>query len=52
MERYSDIFTKSVKIIDGTPNGNMNNSAPKVDVNKMTSAQLKEHILKNKDKLK
>lgn len=52
MERYADIFTKSVKVVDGTPNSKPNMSVPKVDLAKMTSSELKEYMLKNKDKLK
>lgn len=52
MERYSTVFTKDVKIADGIPKGK---GAPKnkvVDTNAMSSAELKEYIINNEDKLK
>jgi len=52
MERYSDIFTKSVKVVDGTPNNSVDMSGKKLNFDKMTSSELKEYMLKNKDKLK
>jgi len=52
MERYSDIFTKSVKVVDGTPNNSFDMSGKKLNFDKMTSSELKEYMLKNKDKLK
>jgi hypothetical protein len=49
MDRYSDIglFNKQVKIVDGVPSGKVEKSDTKLDVSKMTAAQLEAYIVKN-----
>lgn len=47
MEMYSDIFTKKVNIVDGTPNTNINNSAKMKKLDELTHEELMKQAEKN-----
>lgn len=52
MERYADVFTKSVKVVDGVPGNKAPVNTPKkLDTDKMTPNELRQYIIANADKL-
>ena len=53
LDRYSEVFSKPVKIVDGTPNSRpITNPAGKFNLDKANAADTIDYLLKNKDKLK
>lgn len=53
LDRYSEVFAKPVKIVDGTPNSRpISNPANKFDMDKASADEIIAYMLKNKDKLK
>ena len=52
MDRYSDIFTKRVKISDGVPSNIMPAQTKEKSTDNMNSSELREYVLRNKNRLK
>lgn len=53
LDRYSEVFSKHVRITDAAPNANpITNPASKFNLDKASAADTIEFLLKNKDKLK